>query len=55
MKSTWPEYYASAKLVVFVVDCANRPALASACVDFLDVISAPELKATPIMLVLNKA
>lgn len=54
MLPLWPQFFADARMIVFVIDVSARHSLASATVELYDLLQAPELQGKPIAVVLNK-
>lgn len=53
-QSIWEHYYAEAQGIVFVVDSADRQRLPQSKAVLQDVLSRPELKGKPLLLMCNK-
>ncbi len=54
MAPIWHNYFPACDALVFVADSANRSQISAMCIQLLDVLTNPKLKAAPILLLLNK-
>ncbi|KAL5253236.1 hypothetical protein ACHWQZ_G013120 [Mnemiopsis leidyi] len=54
LRQTWSQYLAESKTVIFLLDMTNRVQLSTGQVELLKLLSNPEIKDVPVLLLLNK-